>query len=153
MTLVIRLGKACLLIIVIAALIGLYLHITQIQSRRNNQLSRSDQLAHMEFARKAYETGFRHTGNRNYMPLYAFLQATMYSIELDDESFFEQGKRVNIALSIVSLALLGCAFFAKFTRLYSTYAILVIGFLAFVIKAPFFQPELLYYTLFALAFI
>ena len=149
----IRLTKACLLIVVIAALIGLYLHITQIQNTRNDWLGRSDQIAHMELARKAYETGFHHTGNRNYMPLYAFLQATMYSIELDDESFFEQGKRVNIALSIVSLALLGCAFFAKFTRLYSTYAILVIGFLAFVIKAPFFQPEILYYTFFALAFI
>ena len=153
MTLVIRLGKACLLIVVIAALIGLYLHITQIQSRRNNQLSRSDQLAHIWFAQDIYESDFRYTGSRNYMPLFALMQATMYSPELDDEAFFVQGKKVNVWLSVIALGLLGYAFFARFSRLYAFYSILAIGFLGFALKAPYFQPEILYYTLFAFAFI
>ena len=149
----IRLGKACLLIVVIAALIGLYLHIAQIQSRRNNQLSRSDQGAHINLAKKIYRTEFQYTGSRNYMPAFAFVQATLYSAELDDEAFFEQGKRLNVWLSVIALGLLGYAFFARFSRLYAFYSILVIGFLGFALKAPYFQPEILYYTLFAFAFI
>ncbi|MCY4070708.1 MAG: hypothetical protein OXG60_05385 [Chloroflexi bacterium] len=131
----------------------LYLHTTTLQSRRNSDLWRSDQHSHIEFARKATETRFAYTGDRNFMPLFAFLQAALNSPELDDEAFFERGKQINIWLSIVAIACLGIIFYKKFSRLYTFYAISTIGFLAFAFKAPFFQPEVLYYTLFSCAFI
>ncbi|MDE2857454.1 MAG: hypothetical protein OXN94_06355 [Chloroflexota bacterium] len=123
------------------------------QSRRNNNLWRSDQDSHISFARKATETRFAYTGDRNYMPLFAFLQAALNSPELDDEAYFERGKQINIWLSIVAIACLGIIFYKKFSHLYTFYAISTIGFLAFAFKAPFFQPEVLYYTLFSCAFI
>ncbi len=131
----------------------LYLYTVQIQNGRNDVYSMSDQLAHMRFARKAYESGFTYTGSRNYMPLFAFVQAALNSPELDDEAFFQRGKEINVWISVAALASLAFVFFAKFSRLYSLYAILSIGFLAFAFKAPFFQPEILSYTLFGFAFI
>ena len=131
----------------------LYLYTVQIQNGRNDVYTMSDQLAHMRFARKAYESGFTYTGSRNYMPLFAFVQAALNSPELDDEAFFQRGKEINIWISVAALASLAFVFFAKFSRLYSFYAIMSIGFLAFAFKAPFFQPEILSYTLFGFAFI
>ncbi|MCY4018584.1 MAG: hypothetical protein OXG39_04185 [Chloroflexi bacterium] len=87
------------------------------------------------------------------MPLFAFVQAALNSPELDDEAFFQRGKQINVWISVAALASLALVFFAKFSRLYSLYAILTIGFLAFAFKAPFFQPEILSYSLFGFAFI
>ena len=131
----------------------LYLHTTHLQSLRNDDLTSSDQRAHMRFARRAYETDFNYTGRRNYMPLFAFVQAAINSPELDDEEYFQRGKQINVWLSVVALAILTLVFYKKFTRPYTLCAILTIGFLAFAFKAPFFQPEILSYTLFGFAFI
>lgn len=139
--------------LVIVCTLLLYLHTTHLQYHRNDDLTRSDQRAHIRFARRAYETDFAYTGRRNYMPLFAFVQAALNLPELDDEAFFQRGKQINVWLSVVALASLAVVFYWKFTRLYTFCAILTIGFLAFAFKAPFFQPEILSYTLFGFAFI
>lgn len=131
----------------------LYLHTTHLQNLRNDDLTASDQRAHMNFARKAYETDFAYTGRRNYMPLFAFVQAVLNSPELEDEEFFQRGKQINVWLSVAALASLVPLFYKKFTWLYTIWAMLTIGFLAFAFKAPFFQPEILSYSLFGFAFI
>lgn len=131
----------------------IYLHIAQTQSIKNREMRWSDQSAYMDEAYKAYETRFAYTGNRNRMPLYPFLQALFYSPDMSSEEFFQHGKRLNIILSLVCIAVLGYVFFSRFSRLYAAYAMLLIALVVFAIKSPFFQTELLFYTLFGLTFI
>jgi len=131
----------------------LYLDIARQQSEVNNDLTRSDQSLYMDIAKQAYESRFQYTATRNRMPLYPWLQALFYSPEMDDEAFFEQGKQFNVILSLACLWVLGIVFFRKFSKIYAFYAMLVIAFLVFAIKAPFFQTEILFYTLFGFAFI
>ncbi len=148
-----RIGKALLAFAIGLFFLSLYLNVAQQQSPVNPDLTRSDQGAYMDIAKQAYETRFQYTGTRNQMPLYPWIQALFYSPEMDDETFFQQGKRLNIALSLICLLTLGIAFFAKFSKIYAFYSILFIAFLVFAIKSPFFQTEILFYTLFSFAFI
>ena len=148
-----HIGKGLLAFAVGLFFLVLYLDIAQKQSEVNNDLSQNDQNAYMNFAKVAYETRFQFTGKRNRMPLYPWIQALFYSPQMDDEAFFQQGKQLNIALSLVCLLALGIAFFAKFSKIYAFYSILVIAFLVFAIKSPWFQTEILFYTLLGLAFI
>ena len=136
-----------------ALCIALYLYTTSLQFPLNYNRRLHDQGAYMGFAQKAYETRFAYTGSRNRMPLYPFLQALFYSPDLDAETTFQQGKTRNIALSLLCLLALGAACFRKFSRIYAAYALLFIGFIIFAIKAPYFQADILFYTLFGFAFI
>ncbi|MCY3834185.1 MAG: glycosyltransferase family 39 protein [Chloroflexi bacterium] len=145
--------RALLIAASLAACLFLYLHISSQQFAVNNKLKRTDQGAYLEFAKRAYESGFTYTGGRARMPLFPWLQALFYSPEMSDEAFFAQGKQVNIAISLVALATLGCLFFSQLPRLYAVYALAVISYLFFALKAPYFQAEILYYALFAFAFI
>ena len=115
-------------------------------------MGKVDQGAYIDFAKKAYASSFAYTGDRNRMPLFPWIQALFYSPDMSDEEFFEQGKQLNLLISIASLAVLGAAFFAKFSKSYALYATAVIAFLCFAIKAPWFQAEILFYTMFAFAF-
>ena len=135
----------------IVVLLPPYLHIVSVQNRVNDDLHSNDQSAYMNFARKAYDTHFHYTGGRARMPLFPWIQALFYSPEMSDEEFFQQGKWINVALSMVALAIIGATFFAKFSKLYAAYAVLVVAFLFLPFKAPWFQPEVLFCTLFALA--
>ena len=148
-----HIGKGLLALVVGLVFLSLYLDAAQKQNQRNHNLTRNDQSAYMNFAKKAYETRFQYTGSRNRMPLYPWIQALFYSPQMDDEAFFEQGKRLNVALSLLGLLALGIAFFHKFSKLYAFYAILAIAFTVFAIKSPFFQAEILFYILFGFAFI
>ena len=130
----------------------LYLDASQKQSPNNSKLLKNDQIVYMDIAKQAYETRFQYTGNRNQMPLYPFIQALFYSPQLDDEAFFQQGKWLNVVLSLLCLLALGIAFFIKFSKIYAFYSLLVIAFLVFAIKSPWFQVEILFYTLFGFAF-
>ena len=148
-----HIGKALLAFSVGLFFLSLYLDVADTQSEINSNLTSSDQGAYMNFAIRAHESNLQFTGSRNRMPLYPWIQAFFYSPQIDDEAFFQQGKQLNIALSLVCLLTLGIAFFAKFSKTYAFYSILVIAFLVFAIKSPFFQTEILFYTLFGFAFI
>ena len=129
-----------------------YLHIVQIQDRAKNAEIGGDQIAYLNFAKEAYYFNFHYTGGRNQMPLYPWIQALFYSPELTDEAFFEQAKRINVALSILVIAALGLAFFAKFSLPYAAWSILCIACLVYAIKSPYVLVENLYYGLFAFAY-
>ena len=136
-----------------ALFIALYLYTASLQNPVNHNRALHDQSAYMGFAQKAYETRFAFTGNRNRMPLYPFFQALFYAPELDAEAYFQSGKQRNVALSLICLLALGAAFFRKFSRIYALFALLFIGFIIFAIKAPYFQADILFYTIFGFAFI
>ena len=147
--------RAGILLLILAALaigLALYLHISGMQSEVNRDFSKVDQGAYMHFAIRAYESNFSYTGDRNRMPLFPWIQALFYSPDMSDEEFFEQGKQLNVLISITCLTVLGTAFFLKFSKSYAFYAVSVIAFLCFAIKAPWFQAEILFYVLFAFAF-
>ena len=148
-----RAARAALSIALLLICLAAYLHISQTQSHKNRDLRWSDQSFYMDAAVKAYETRFAYTGDRNRMPLYPFLQALFYSPDLSSEEFFQHGKRLNVILSILCIAVLSFLFFSRFSRLYAAYAMLLISLIVFAIKSPFFQTELLFYTFFAFAFI
>ncbi len=130
-----------------------YLHIAQTQSIKNRNMRWTDQHEYIAAAIKAYETRFAYTGDRNRMPLYVFMQALFYSPDLSSEEFFQRGKRLNVVISLVCIAVLFYVFISRFSRLYAAYAVTLIALVVFAIKSPYFQPELLFYTLFALTFI
>ena len=137
----------------LAAFLLLYLHISLQQFEVNNRLSRTDQLAYIIFAKRAYESDFMYTGGRSRMPLFPWIQALFYSPDMSDEALFAQGKGINFVISLVALAILAYVFLSQLPRLYATYALAVIAFLFFALKAPYFQVEILYYALISFSFI
>ena len=147
------LEKYLLLAAGVCGCILLWLYIAGIQFDFNDNMDSRDQSAYMVFARKAYESGFRYTGDRARMPLFPWLTALLYSPEMTDEEFFATGKHFNVMLSLLLALALGAAFFVRFSRLYAGYASAGIAFLVFAIKAPWVQADLLYYGFLAFAFI
>lgn len=148
-----RAARAALTAAFVLICLTAYLRIAQTQSVKNRDMRWNDQVFYMKAAIKAYETRFAYTGDRSRMPLYPFLQALFYSPELSSEAFFQQGKRLNIVLSLFCVAALSYLFFSRFSRLYAAYAMLLIALVVFAIKSSFFQTELLFYTLLGLTFI
>ena len=147
-----KLIEVFLIAVAVCGAVLLYLHIAGIQNDVNVNLESIDQSAYMDFARKAHETGLHYTGGRNRMPMFPWIMALFFSPAMTDQEFFETGKHINVWLSIFMLVGLGAAFFARFSRLFASYAILSIAFLVYVLKSPVFQAELLYYSLFGFAF-
>lgn len=148
-----RASKPLLILAAVGLGLALYLYLVTIQNKVNQDWSKVDQGAYIDFAKKAYTSSFAFTGHRNRMPLFPWIEALFYSPDMSDEAFFEQGKQLNVLISIAGIAALGAAFFQKFSKSYATYAIAVIAFLCFAIKAPWFQAEILFYVLFGFAFI
>lgn len=149
-------ARALRTLVVLAAIafgLVVYLHIVGVQNKLNDRTDRSDQRAYMNFSRKAYLSQFLFTGNRNRMPLYPWIQAVFYAPDLTEEQFFEQGKAINTAISILGIVVIGLAFFRRFTGPFALYGLIVIAFMLFALKAPWFQAEILYYILLWLSFV
>ena len=85
---------------------------------------------------------FSYTGDHNRMPGYPFLQALFYRAGMSDAEFFDQGKQINILLSISLLAGLLWIFRRYLPRFESVLLILIIAFSLFIFKAPYFQADL-----------
>ena len=142
-----------MIVVALCACILLYLHIADIQFDVNRDMSRADQSAYMNFTRRAHETDLKYTGSRNRMPLFPWIMTLAYAPEMTDQELFDAGKQMNVWLSVLILLVLGVTFFARFSTLYAAYATFAIAFLVFVLKSPYFQAELLFYGLFASAFV
>jgi len=145
----IRLGIAAVSLM----LLIFYLAGTLNYSEINTQFELSDQNAYIEFARKVRQSGFEHTGGRNFMHLYPFLQALFLDPSSNNDQIFFLGKIINILLSVL---LVGAIFVLtrRYLSFFSAYTLtLVTAFSLFVYKAAYFQPELLFYYLFFLMFL
>ena len=132
---------------------AIFFHIVGIQSAVNRRFRTVDQSAYMDASIRAYETQFAYSGDRNRMPIYPYIQALFYDPEMTFEEFFQNGKRLNVVIAVACVIVLGVVFFSRFSKLYATYSMLLIALIVFAMKAPYFQTEVLFYTLFALTFI
>ncbi|MBM3179503.1 MAG: hypothetical protein FJZ86_04025 [Chloroflexi bacterium] len=112
-----------------------------------------DEQAFMEFAAKVHDTGFRFTGWRNQMPIYPYIQALFYGPSMTFDEFFERGKEVNIALSLISLAVIFIVV-QRFLLLYQAVSLtLLISFGLYVFKSGYILVETLYYMMGFLAYL
>jgi hypothetical protein len=136
-------------------LLGLYVYGAMQQvTRVNLDLAASDQRAYMGYAVDMVESRYAFVGERNRMPVYPFLQSLSYRAPMDEQAFFEQGKRVNVVLSILLL----CGVAAIVIRrlgwsLHAANVVLVIAFTIFMFKAGWFQAELLFYAVYFCLFV
>lgn len=146
-------AKTILISAAVVAGLSIYLYIASIQNEVNRDPGKSDQHAYINIAKEAYASRFAYTGDRNRTPLFPWITALIFSPDMSDEEFFERGKRLNVVISLMGLSMLGLAFFYRFAKLYAIYSMMVIAFLFFSIKAPFFQAEILFFVIFSLAFI
>jgi len=113
----------------------------------------TDQREYLVFARNARLLNFNYTGDHNRMPGYPFLQAFFYRQDLSDDEFFEQGKQINILLSV---GLLACMFliFRRYLFIYeAVLLILIVAFSLYIFKAPYFQAEILFYFLIFMSYL
>ncbi len=141
-----RILKTVLIVIAVFLMGGIYLY-GSIQNSKlvNTDMKKYNQLAYLDFAKRAHQTNYAYSGDRSRMPAYPFLQALFYNEKLDDMSFFEQGKYVNIILSIIILFILFFIFQKYLNLLYSISLVLILAFAVFIFKAAYFQAELLFY--------
>jgi hypothetical protein len=146
---------------VVVALVGLtwfYVAGAREHARvQNREKSRGDQTLYMLLALEIHAN--RHGQHppivhpRNRMPLYPWYQSFFWDPRLSHWDYFYLGREQNIRLSLVLLAVLGLCF-RRFTRpLVALVLLLVVAFGCFIYKAGYFQPELLFYTLFFLTFL
>ena len=135
-------------ILLISCVVLLYLYgAMQSALHVNTDLTRSDQSAYMNYARRLYEEQLDYPGDRNRMPAYPLIQSLFYDPSLSQEAFFAQGKHINILLSLVILGILYALFYVYFGHLHAIVITLVTAFTVFVFKAAYFQAEILFYFL------
>jgi 4-amino-4-deoxy-L-arabinose transferase-like glycosyltransferase len=113
--------------------------------RVNVDMTQTDQFAYMNYARNLRESNYTFIGGRNRMPVYPFLQSLFHRADMTDEAFFEQGKYVNLVLSLLLLAGLAFIFYRYISLLATVNLILIFAFTIFIFKAGYFQTELLFY--------
>jgi hypothetical protein len=92
-------------------------------------------------------------GERNRMPLYAGFLAAFWSPAMSNDEFFARAKIWNIYLSLGLLAVLAGVFAYDLPPLPATNLTMLVAFGYYVFKAGYTQSELLFYTLFFLAFL
>ncbi|TFG72587.1 MAG: hypothetical protein E4H27_02330, partial [Anaerolineales bacterium] len=83
----------------------LYWYGAMVQPKQvNTDMNAIDQSAYMEYTRNLEASKYRYIGGRNRMPVYPFLQSLFYKPDMTDEALFEQGKTINLVLSLILLA-------------------------------------------------
>lgn len=113
----------------------------------NLDMHNTDQSAYMNYGRKLRELGTDHVGNRNRMPVYPLLLATIYEPGMSYDAYFLRGKVLNLILSLLVLVGFLWIFRTTLSRFLSINLLLAIAFSVFMYKASFVQTELLFYGL------
>lgn len=113
----------------------------------NDSPQYTDQQDYLEFALKAHEMNYQYAGKFSQMPLYPYLQALFFQDDMDSQEFFQQGKQLNIILSLILLAGLFMIFTRYLSLVKAALLTLIIAFSLYIFKSAYFQSELLYYTL------
>jgi len=142
-----------LLALVSVPLLALYLYGAQRQMTTVNTTMQVDQQGYMNYARELRASGYTYRGDRNRMPLYPALQSLFVRSGEAPWDSFARGRLVNIGLSVVLLGVIFAAARVYFGGYYAYNLTLVCAFLVFIFKAPYFQCELLFYTLNLISFL
>lgn len=150
-----KLIKIGFISVIIIAALGVYLYATIKQLNRVNlDITRTDQDAYIHFTKDMRESNYTYLGDRNRMPVYPFIQSLFYRKSMGEQTFFRQGKYINICLSILMLAFLFFIFKKIFVDwLFTINLTLVTAFSVFMFRAAYFQCELLFYFLNFLSFL
>jgi hypothetical protein len=125
----------------------------QQSTKINTNMDSTDQSAYMIYSLNMVNSNYTYIGERSRMPVYPFLQALFYQPDMSLQEFFEQGKWLNLALSILLLYGLLLILIQWFPPAHATGMTLVTAFSVFIYKAPYFQAELLYYFVSFCAFV
>lgn len=143
-----------LLTVVFLGLAALYT-VTAVRHAReiNTGISLSDQASYVNFAIKARELNFNYTGDHNRTPGYPFFQALFYRPGMSAGEFFAQGKEINILLSLALLGVLFLIFRRFLGTTLASLLTLIVAFSLYIFKAPYFQTEILFYSLVFAAFV
>ncbi|MFT5193995.1 MAG: hypothetical protein ACI85U_001001 [Candidatus Promineifilaceae bacterium] len=113
----------------------------------NIDMSSTDQSAYMEDARKIANMRFQFVGGRNRMPLYPTLMSFFYTDGMSNDTFFAIGKNIGVGIGLLCLAVFYFLISQVAQPFDSVTATLVAAFTVFAYKAPYFQTEILFYTI------
>ena len=130
----------------LALIVALFVWGANQQAERvNTDMGSTDQSAYMNFAKRIAQAQFLYSGDRNRMPLYPALMSLFYKDGMSDQEFFERGKKIGIGLfgSVVAFFVLSRVS-KPVDALTGT---LVTMFTVFAYKSPYFQAEVLFYTI------
>lgn len=148
-----RAAKGLLLISMILLANFYYQATAEHAQKINISLTFSDQDDYIKFIKTARDQNFHTTGDQNRMPGYPFFQALFYRPTMSDAELFEQGKRINIILSLIFLVLL-FFLFLRYLSFYQAYLLLmIVSFSFYIFKAPYIQAEITFYFLSFLCFV
>lgn len=121
--------------------------------RVNTDFQAYDQTAYYHFAEKIVKTGGAYLTDGARGPAYPWLLAPFVDPDADEAAFFAFGKRLNIALSLACLAVVGAILFRALPWPTALGVFLAAAFTVYIFKAAYVQPELPYYTAFFAAFV
>lgn len=126
--------------------------------RVNLSKGRGDQNGYLWDAERVYANWHGQTppyliGARNRMPLYAGFLALLYHPSMSDPRFFEVGRVANVYLSLGLLALLAALLLRTLPVHRALNLVGATAFGYFIFKAGYTQSELLFYTVFFIAFV
>lgn len=113
----------------------------------NTDMHSHDQSAYMGYAKGMARTNFCVIGDRNRMPLYPALMSIFYRDGISDEDFFEIGKNVGIIVALVCLPIVYLILSLVSKAMDAFVGTLITMFTVFAYKAPYFQTEVLFYTI------
>ena len=113
----------------------------------------SDQDDYINIIKITRERNFHYTGDQNRMPGYPFLQTLFYRSQMSDAELFEQGKHLNIILSLILLVFLFLIFLKYLSFYQATLLLLIVAFSLYIFKAPYIQAEISFYFLSFLCFV
>lgn len=121
------------------------------QSREQNRVTAADQGSDLYYARQLQEPQ-KTVLNRNRMPLEPYLVSLVVERGATRARVHEVGKQVGFAVALVSLVILAAWMWRRSGPVPAVTAVAVVALTVYQFKAPYLQPDLLYYGLFTVAF-
>ena len=146
--------KKIVVSIFVSIAIGLYLWSSLLHSNTVNvHLERADQGKYLSIVKTIHENNYWNLGDRNRTPLYPYLQSIFYTPSLSDAEAFVQGKTLNAVFSIVLLGIIYHVCSLHLRKTSSLALLMISAFSLFVVRAGYYQVELLYFSLSFFSFI
>ena len=140
-------------VFLLAATAALFLWGAGKQFLRNGDMDRTDQSAYMKYAKESRTVPFGFAPSRNYMPIYPGIMSWFYREGASDAEYFQRGKRVNVGIALLTLALVYGVFLRGNHLWDATVALSAAALSLVAFKAPCFQPELLFLAISLLTFV
>lgn len=139
-------------IVVFALVFGLAVTIfiwgaTQQSIHVNTDMTSTDQSSYMNYAKNMAETNYQFVGGRNRMPVYPALMSLFYNEKMSDQEFFNRGKKVGITIGVICSIIVFFIFKQATRPIDAMIATFITMFTVFVYKSPYFQVEILFYTI------